>query len=205
MMRKLTTLFFSSLLILNMHAIHAGESAHAANANADEWNVADLMHMLAQHKSRKATFVEKKYIAALQEPLESSGELTFTAPDRLEKRVLKPKPEAVILEGDKLVVERRNGRKMTLSLSDRPEVSGFVESMRATLVGNRAALEQFYDLNLEGSVDEWKLSLTPLQPQMLKILSQIRIAGSHDIVGTIEFLHADGDRSLMTIKDEGAL
>lgn len=194
MLRTLTTLLLSCLLICG-----------ANFARAADFNIGDLMQLLAQQKSRKATFVEKKYIAALQEPLESSGELTFAAPDRLEKRILKPKPEAVILEGDKLIVERSNGRKMTLSLRDRPEVSGFVESMRATLVGNRAALEQFYGLQLEGSADAWKLSLTPLQPQMLKILSQIRIAGAHDIVETIEFLHADGDRSLMTIKDGGAL
>lgn len=199
-MRKLTTLFLFCLLGLPVHSLNAADSTHSVN-----WGVADLMHMLSQQKSRKATFVEKKYIAALQEPLQSSGELTFTAPDRLEKRILKPKPEAVILEGDKLVIERRNGRKMTLALSDRPEVSGFVESMRATLVGNRAALEQFYVLNLEGAAAAWKLSLTPLQPQMLKILSQIHIAGSHDVVETIEFQHADGDRSVMTIKDEAAL
>lgn len=199
MMRKLTTLFISCLLILTANFVGA-DSPRAA-----DWGVNDLMQLLSQQKSRKATFVEKKYIAALQEPLESSGELTFNAPDRLEKRILKPKPEAVILEGDKLLVERRNGRKLTLALSERPEVSGFVESMRATLVGNRAALEQFYRLHLEGSTEGWKLSLTPLQPQMLKILSQIHIAGARDVVETIEFLHADGDRSVMTIKDEGTL
>ena len=39
-------------------------------------------------KSGKATFVEKKYLAMLDQPLESSGELSFTA-DRLEKRTVK--------------------------------------------------------------------------------------------------------------------
>lgn len=205
-MRKLTPLFLSCLLGLTTHIATAVQPAHAtAPAQVANWNVTELMRMLSQHKSRKATFVEKKYIAALQEPLESSGELTFLAPDRLEKRILKPKPEAVILEGDKLLLERRNGRKMTLSLSERPEVSGFVESMRATLLGNLAALEQFYELNLDGTVDGWKLSLTPRQPQMLKIISSIHIAGARDIVETIEFQQADGDRSVMTITDEGTL
>ena len=205
MIRKLTIVFLSCLLMM-AHAAHATDVVSAAGAAPSaNWSVADLMQMLAQHKSRKATFVEKKYIAALSEPLESSGELTFVAPDRLEKRTLKPKLEAVTLEGDKLILERRNGRKMTLSLSERPEVSGFVESMRATLLGNLAALEQFYALNLDGSVEAWKLSLTPRQPQMLKIISSIHIAGAHDIVETIEFQQADGDRSVMTIKDEGTL
>ena len=206
MMRKLATLFLSSLLAMMAHTSQATDAVPAADSAATvNWSVADLMKLLAQQKSRKATFVEKKYIAALEQPLESSGELMFVAPDRLEKRTLKPKPESVTLEGDKLILERRNGRKMTLALSERPEVSGFVESMRATLLGNLSALEQFYELSLDGSVEAWKLSLTPRQPQMLKIISSIHIVGARDFVETIEFQQADGDRSVMTIKDEGAL
>ena len=137
-------------------------------------------------------------------PLESAGELSFTAPDRLEKRITKPKSEAVVLDGDKLLIERSNGRKLTMSLSERPEVSGFVESIRATLLGDRAALERFYAISLSGAAEQWQLSLTPLQPQMLKIISEIRIAGARDAIATIEFLQADGDRSIMTIAAEGS-
>jgi hypothetical protein len=192
-MRKLISVFLSGLLMLAANSVHAAQ-----------WDVSDLMSLLSQQKMRKATFVEKKYISTLQQPLESSGELLFTAPDRLEKRITKPKSEAVILEGDKLSVERSNGRKMTLSLSERPEVSGFVESIRATLNGDRSALERFYAVNIQGSAEQWQLSLTPLQPQMLKIISEIHIAGAQAAVETIEFMQADGDRSVMTVHDEAA-
>ncbi len=172
------------------------------SAGAAQWDVSDLMQMLSQQKVRHASFVEKKYIAALEQPLESSGELSFIAPDRLEKRIVKPKPEAVVLDGDKVLIERSNGRKLTVSLNERPEVSGFVESIRATLVGDRAVLERIYHLNLDGSMEQWHLSLTPLQPQMRKIISEIHIVGARDVIETIEFKQADGDRSVMTITDE---
>lgn len=191
-MHKLATLVLCSLLALGAHT-----------ARAAEWGVADLMDLLSQQKTRKASFVEKKYIAALEQPLESSGELSFTAPDRLEKRITKPKSESVALEGDKVLIERSNGRKLRLSLSERPEVSGFVESIRSTLTGDRSALERFYAMQLTGAAEQWQLSLTPLQPQMLKIISEIRISGARDVIATIEFLQADGDRSVMTITDEG--
>lgn len=191
-MHKLATLVLCSLLALGAHP-----------ARAAEWGVADLMDLLSQQKTRKASFVEKKYIAALEQPLESSGELSFTAPDRLEKRITKPKSESVALEGDKVLIERSNGRKLRLSLSERPEVSGFVESIRSTLTGDRSALERFYAMQLTGAAEQWQLSLTPLQPQMLKIISEIRISGARDVIATIEFLQADGDRSVMTITDEG--
>ena len=189
-MRKITAVFFSCLLALC--------------ADAAQWDVSDLMQLLSQQKTRKASFVETKYIAALQQPLQASGELSFTAPDRLEKRIIKPKSEAVVLEGNKLLIERSNGRKLTLALSERPEISGFVESIRATLIGDRSALEKFYSVVVSGSAEQWQLSLTPLQPQMLKIISAIHIAGAHAVINTIEFMQADGDRSVMTIHDEAA-
>lgn len=166
---------------------------------AADFSLSELMQQLGQKKSGTATFVEKKYIAMLKQPLESSGELAFTAPDRLEKRTLKPKPEAVLLEGNKLTLERNDGRKMSVNLADRPEVSAFVESIRATLSGDRTALERYYTPALSGGSEQWQLSLTPLQPRMQKVISQIRIAGARAQVKTIEFLQADGDRSEMTI------
>ena len=214
--RALLRLTGAALLALAAGAAAAGATATdpapagalvgdtAAAVRSDAWTVADLMQLLSRQKTRTATFVEKKYIAALDAPLESSGELLFTAPDRLEKRTLKPRAEAVVLDGDKLLVERSNGRKLHLSLADRPEVSGFVESIRATLVGDRAALERFYSVHLDGTEEQWRLSLRPVQPKMRKIIDEIRIDGARDVVDTIEFLQADGDRSVMTITDTDA-
>lgn len=171
----------------------------AGLCQAADLSVADLMQMLGQKKSGTATFVEKKYIAMLKQPLESSGELAFTAPDRLEKRTLKPKVESVLLEGNKLTLERSDGRKMTVGLSDRPEIAAFVESIRATLSGDRGGLERYYSLVLKGGSEQWQLNLTPIQPRMQKVISQIRIAGNQAQVRSIEFLQADGDRSEMAI------
>jgi hypothetical protein len=55
------------------------------------FDVAQLMGDLAKLKGGKAKFVEKKYISLLDKPLISTGEMNFTAPDRLEKRTLTPK------------------------------------------------------------------------------------------------------------------
>jgi len=174
-------------------------------AAATELNIADIMQALAQRTSSRATFVELKYIAALQQPLESSGELFFTAPSRLEKHTIKPKSEMLILDGDKLQITRSNGRKMTLSLSNRPEASGFVESVRSTLLGDRSALERYYQLNVDGTMGQWQLQLTPKEAAMRKIISEIRMTGAHAQIKTIEFKQADGDRSVMTITDEQSL
>ncbi|MCB6182909.1 outer membrane lipoprotein carrier protein LolA [Leeia sp. TBRC 13508] len=173
----------------------------AATSMAAEWGVNDLMQSLSQKKAGTATFVEKKFISTLNQPLESTGQLAFTAPDRLEKRTLSPAAESMILQGDKLMVERADGKKLNVSLSDRPEVSAFVESIRATLAGDKAGLEKYYAIVLNGKPEQWQISLTPTQSKMQKVISQIRIQGTKTQIKMITFLQADGDRSEMTITE----
>jgi hypothetical protein len=169
-------------------------------AQADEWQVPDLMQLLGETKAGKALYVEKKYIGIIDKPIESSGELAFTAPDKLEKRTLKPKAETLILEGDKLTIDQPGKRQLTVDLQEHPEVAAFVESIRGTLSGDRLALEKFYSLELTGSAEEWQLVLIPKQEKMQKVISRIQIGGTHADVKKIDFYQGDGDRSEMIIK-----
>ena len=120
-------------------------AAHAAQTT--EWDIDQLMQDLAQIRSNRATFVEKKFIAIIDKPVESSGELFYSAPDRLEKRTLKPKPESMILDQSTLIIERGR-QKHRLALQDYPELSAFIDSIRGTLAGDRKALERSFRLNL---------------------------------------------------------
>ena len=162
------------------------------------WDVAQLMQGLAQNKSGRASFVETKYIALLDQPVESSGELLYTAPDRLEKRTLKPKPESLLIENGSLTVERGK-RRMVLRLQDYPELVAFTESIRGTLAGDTVALKRIYNLELEGSQERWTLTLRPIETRMMNVVQHIRIGGSRADVNSIEIEQADKDRSVMLI------
>lgn len=172
---------------------------HPAIALAADWDIDQLMQSLSKAKSGRASFVEKKYIAMLERPVESSGELRYTAPDHLEKRTLKPKPESMVVDGNALIIERGK-KKYTLQLSDYPELAGFIDSVRGTLAGDRKALERSYKLNLEGGTEHWTLILTPTDAKMAGIVKQVSIAGNRDNVASIDVLQTDGDRSTMTIE-----
>lgn len=162
-------------------------------------SIAQLMANLAKHPQGAATFTEKKFIAILEQPIESSGELLFIAPARLEKRTLKPKPETMVLDDGILTLERGQ-RKHVLQLKDYPEVAGMIESIRATLAGDLKALERVYQLALDGSHERWTLVLTPLDPKVGAVIARIRMEGVKDVVRSVEIIQADGDRSLMTIE-----
>jgi hypothetical protein len=163
------------------------------------WDIHQLMQGLAQNKSGRASFVEKKYIALLDKPVESSGELLYTAPDRLEKRTLKPKPESLLIENGSLTIERGK-RRMVLRLQEYPELVAFTESIRGTLAGDAAALRRVYNLDLEGTEERWTLTLRPVETRMLDVVQRIRIGGSRADVKSIEIEQTDKDRSVMLIE-----
>lgn len=168
-------------------------------AHAAGWDLDQLMRSLAQTRSDHAGFVEKKFIAMLDKPVESSGELFYTAPDRLEKRTLKPKPESMTVDAGTLVIER--GRQVhRLQLQDHPELAAFIDSIRGTLAGDRKALERNYRMSLEGTAERWTLQLLPLDEKMQAVVKRIRIAGARDAVRSVEITQADGDSSLMLIE-----
>ena len=160
-----------------------------------------LMGAFAQRQHGHVTFIERNYLAVLERPLESSGELFYDAPDRLEKRTLKPRPESLLLDRGVLSAQRGR-RKVELELRDYPQVAPFIESIRATLAGDRAALERIFRLAFEGSFDHWSLTLVPSDPRLSGVFRQIRIDGAKDVVQSIETVAADGDRSVLTVGAE---
>jgi outer membrane lipoprotein-sorting protein len=165
--------------------------------SASAWAVYDidqLMGDLATHKGGRARFVETRHMALLDKPVQSSGEMLFTPPDRLEKRTLSPKAETVVLDKDTLSLER-DRRKFTIQLSSRPEAQAFVESIRSTLAGNRKVLEKNYTLELAGDSRQWVLTLVPTQASMTALLKRITLSGSGNQLRHIEYQQADGDRS----------
>lgn len=179
--------------------LSAAGVAQAAQPASADWTLDRLMSTLAQHKSGRAAFTETKYLSIATQPVESSGELSFVAPDHLEKNRLKPKPEHLVVDGDMLTVDRNN-HKYTLALTHYPELGAFIESIRATLTGNRLALEQTYQVALTGSGDEWTLTLTPRDSQMRKTISAITLEGTRDLLRSVAIQQAGGDHSLMQLR-----
>lgn len=182
--------------VVALAAVMALGLASAAQAAYD---IDQLMSDLASHKGGRAHFVEKRFLAVLDKPVQSSGEMLYSPPDRLEKRTVLPKPETLVLDKDQLSMER-DKRKLTINLSSRPEALAFVDSIRSTLSGNRKSLEQNYVLRLQGESTQWVLTLVPSEPAIAALLQRITVTGSQKQVRRIEYLQTDGDRSEISIE-----
>jgi outer membrane lipoprotein-sorting protein len=171
--------------------------AAAMPARADDLD--EVLHLLAARRHGEVSFVEQQFLAVLKRPLESSGELIYDAPSRLEKRTLEPRPESLLLDGQVLTVQRGTHRRV-LELKAYPQVLPFVESIRSTLAGDRAGLENVFKVQFAGDPSRWTLVLKPRDDAAAKNIAQVQIDGMRDTLIKVEIRSADGDRSLMTLR-----
>ena len=170
----------------------------AAPAQAATWDLAALMRLLAARGSGEARFEQTKTLAMLDAPIESSGTLRYAAPDYLEMRTLKPKPERIVVQGARITVEV-DGHSQRFDLDQAPAVGALVGGIRATLGGDLGALQRAYRVSLGGEQALWTLELVPRLPAARARVSEIDISGSGAWLRSIAIFEADGDHSLMRL------
>ena len=172
-------------------------------AGAQSWGVPQLMEAMAQVPAHESRFTEKKTLALLKAPLESSGTLSYRRPSYVEKHVLAPQDETLAVDGDELTWQNNaTGKKRKLRLQNNLALAALVESIRATLAGDLKTLQRFYEVRLDGTSTKWTLTLTPSDDAMRRTLQSMRVEGSGNRMLVVDVLEAGGDRSVMQIQHD---
>lgn len=157
-----------------------------------------LMSLMSQRQHGEADFSEKKYLSVLKRPLESSGLLIYDAPDHLEQRTTLPRPQSVVLDHG-IATMHIGQRERVLRLADYPQLAPLIDSIRATLAGDRAALESVFKIDFSGTLAQWQLRLEPRDAQLAATLKRIELQGQRDTVHEVQVWQSDGDHSVMSI------
>lgn len=157
----------------------------------------ELMALMARHTSGQARFSEQRFVKGFDEPLQSNGLLSFTAPDRFERRTLQPRAESMVVEGNSITLTR-GSRSRTLFLDAAPEALAAVDAIRGTLTGNGKTLQRHFQTRLQGDLERWTLDLVPQAAG--GPLQRIRIGGVRDEIHSVETHLGDGDRTVMAIE-----
>ena len=174
--------------------------APQAPALAQAWNLQALMRELGTRKSAQASFHETRTLSMLSAPLESSGTLRFVAPDFLEMRTLQPSPQTFTVQGGQVSLEL-GGKRHAFALDQQPQVAALIDGLRATLDGDLAGLQRAYATRLRGRRRLWTLELVPRASAARGRISEIDVSGSAGTVLSIAIYQANGDHSLMTLRE----
>lgn len=170
---------------------------------APAFDLAQLTALLGRVKSGAASFVEKRRVEMLDRTLESSGRLSFRAPDTFVRETLAPRHERLEVVGNRLTMSLGE-RSRTLQLDASPEAAVIVDAIRGTLTGNLESLERQFESTVTGNEANWTLDLAPRDLRLRGQVASVRLLGRGAAVREMQVLLADGDRSTMTIEPVAA-
>ena len=137
----------------------------------------DLLKQLTREPPATTPFVEAHFSRLLSRPLIVSGELAYLGPDALGRTVQAPYREHTEIHGETVTVEREGDKPRKFSLQRAPELRSLLSSFSSLLGGNRAGLEQQFDIDLKGDQKQWTLTLTPRNARVRERVHAIVVDG----------------------------
>ena len=176
--------------------------ASAVTTAAPEFDLAQLMAMLAQVDQSLVAFEETRHLALLSKPIVRRGTLHYVRPDRLEMRVVSPIQETTEIVGSRVRVESPDGTR-EWDLTREPVALAWIEGIRASLAGDTASLTRQFRVTLRGSPAEWELHLEPSAASVAAALLRVDVHGREAQLTSIVILDAQGDRISIAIAPKG--
>lgn len=167
-------------------------------AQGTAWDLGQLMRTLAQVKSGAASFTEVRTVPLLDKTLQSSGRLSFEAPDVFVRETMKPRHDRVEVVGNQVTMSL-GSRSRTVPLDSVPEAAVIMEAIRGTLTGNREAIDRNFESTVSGTPQRWTLELKPREPRLQLLVTSVRVSGENAMLREVAVAMSGGDRSVMTL------
>jgi hypothetical protein len=162
-------------------------------------DVDGLLKKLAHPAPATTPFVEVRFSKLLDQPIVVKGQLEYHEDGALVRAVDTPFRERTEIHGETVTVERVGKSPRRFSLKRAPELRSMLGGFAAVLGGGRAALDQDFNLALNGAEDHWQLALTPKSASVGKYVRDIVIQGNEADPRCIVVTQPNTESSVMLV------
>jgi len=167
-------------------------AAQPASAN-DAGLVSQIAGHLAQAKGVRAQFTQTQTLSAMKQPLVSTGSLIFFRERGVIWQIDTPyKATYVITDSGVSEVNANGQRTNSTSGNGVRGVAQVSRMMRAMLGGDLSALYAQFDVHADGTPAQWRMQLTPNQPQLAQSIKGLEMSGG-DYLQALRITLANGD------------
>jgi len=136
----------------------------------------------------------------LRKPLVVSGELGYSGPASLDRRVTQPYSELTTIRGESVRVEREGQPARTFALKRAPELRGLLNGFSSLLNGDAGGLRTTFNIDAHAAADgTWSIAMTPLDPKALKRVKQLNAVGHDNEPSCFTLTTADSGVSVMLL------
>ena len=158
-----------------------------------------LVARLARPAPASIAFTEVRLSPLLRAPLIVGGELQFSGPGNLDRRVRQPYREDTAIRGESVRVEREGEPARSFGLKRAPQLRGLLTGFSALLSGDVAGLKSSFEVSAQGTEQSWTLQLVPLDIHARRRLQKMEIAGHDTTPRCFSLLNADGGANVMLL------
>jgi hypothetical protein len=159
---------------------------------------------IQQYPLLRAEFVQSKQVAAMKRPLVTSGHLTFSQQHGVLWQIEQPYRMSYVLGEERIVEISSDGVRRERGLREVPGLAQVGRVFRAMLGANTAALQEVFEVTVEGNVGKWEISLKPRQAQLAQFLSGMQLSGAR-FVESITISEAGGDTTQIRFRNTQGL
>ncbi|MGF6773320.1 outer membrane lipoprotein-sorting protein [Paraburkholderia sp. GAS199] len=169
------------------------QAAQAAPAAGNPALVSQIVAHLAQAKGVRAQFTQTQTLAAMKQPLVSTGSLLFFRERGVVWQIDTPYKATYVITDAGVSEADANGHRVTTHGAQGTRgVAQVSKMMRAMLGGDLSALYSQFDVQAEGSAAQWRMQLTPNQPQIAQSIKGLQMEGG-EFLQSLRITLANGD------------
>ncbi|WP_255631314.1 outer membrane lipoprotein carrier protein LolA [Caballeronia sp. dw_19] len=181
--------------------VFAAQPALASNTGL----VSQIAGHLAQALGVRAQFTQTQTLSAMKQPLVSTGSLVFFRERGVIWQIDTPyKATYVITDTGVSEVNASGQRTNSNSGSGVRGVAQVSRMMRAMLGGDLSALYAQFDVHADGTPAQWRMQLTPNQPQLAQSIKGLEMSGG-DYLQALRITLANGDVTRIDFANSAAV
>ena len=191
----------AALLIALAPPVFAAQPAPASDTSL----VSQIAGHLAEAKGVRAQFTQTQTLSAMKQPLVSTGSLVFFRERGVIWQIDTPYKATYVITDTGVSEVNANGQRLTTNSGS--GVRGVVQvsrMMRAMLGGDLSALYAQFDVRADGTPAQWRMQLTPNQPQLAQSIKGLEMSGG-DYLQALRITLANGDVTRIDFANSAAV
>ena len=179
----------AALLIALSMPVFAAQPESASDTGL----VSQIAGHLAQAKGVRAQFTQTQTLAAMKQPLVSTGSLVFFRERGVIWQIDTPYKATYVITDIGVSEVNANGQRLSTNSGNGVRgVAQVSRMMRAMLGGDLSALYAQFDVRADGTPAQWRMQLTPNQPQLAQSIKGLEMSGG-DYLQALRITLANGD------------
>jgi hypothetical protein len=187
-------------LLLVAVAASAADAVPVTRAEQLSKLTRDTARSLSTARAVRGQFVQRRHLAGLSKPLESSGDFLFARDVGIEWHTAQPFDSQFVLTHDTMTQRDEGGEPMRISAADQPALTVVSRVFFALFALDFTALSQDFTMaGIDGGQQPWQLRLRPKTAALGSVFREALISGDAT-VKSVTLDDANGDSTVIELR-----